>query len=85
MLFFRLASIVLITGIQLVVAADAKPEFTPPGVLVSVGDSDTVLQPHVGQADDVVNETRFIRGLLMQRQVSCPHVCSDSRLCCRVG
>jgi len=84
MLLFQLASIVLTIGIRLVVAADAQPEFTPPGVLTSVGDSDTALQPYPGQADDAVNETKFIRGLLTQRQASCSSgygVCSGGGCC----
>ena len=74
MLLFRLASIVLVAGIQLVVAADAKPEFAPPEILTSAGDPDATLQPYVGnpvQAGDAVNETKLIRGLLMQRQSGC--------------
>ena len=74
MLLFRLASIVFIAGIQLVVAADAQPEFATPDVLTSAGDPDTTLQPHVGnpvQGDDAVNETKLIRGLLMTRQSGC--------------
>jgi len=83
MLLFKLASIVLIAGIQLVVAANAQPEFAPPEVLTSAGDPDTTLQPYVGnpvQGGDAVNETKLIRGLLMTRQSSCPGgygVCND--------
>jgi len=74
MLLFRLTSILLIAGIQLVAAADEKPEFATPDILASLGDPDTTLKPHVGnpvEADDAVDETKLIRGLLVTRQ-SCP-------------
>lgn len=74
-MLFRLASIVLVTGIQLVVAANDQPEFAPPDVFTSLGDPDTTLQPYTGnpvKSDDAVNETKLIRGLLMARQSACP-------------
>lgn len=80
-MLFRLTSILLIVGIQLVAAAD-KPEFATPDILASLGDPDTMLKPHVGkpvQAGDAVDETKVIRGLLMARQ-SCPGgygLCND--------
>ena len=72
---FRFASILLVVFIRLVVAADGQPEFAPPDLLVSIGDPDTTLKPYVGnpvKADNAVDETRVIRGLLMTRQSSCP-------------
>lgn len=82
MLLFRLASILLVAGIQVVAAADERPEFATPEILSSVGDPDTTLRPHVGnpvKSDDAVDETHLIRGLLMTRQ-SCPGgygLCND--------
>jgi hypothetical protein len=81
MFLFRLASIFLVAGIQIVAAADGKPEFATPDILVS-GDSDTTLKPYVGKpvkGDEAVNETKLIRGLLTTRQ-SCPGgygLCND--------
>ena len=82
MMLFRLTSVLLIVGIQLVAAADEKPEFATPDILASLGDPDTMLKPHIGnpvQADNAVDETKVIRGLLMARQ-SCPGgygLCND--------
>ena len=82
MLLFRLTSILLIAGIQLVAAADDKPAFATPDIFASLGDSDTTLRPHVGKpvhGDDAVDETKLIRGLLVTRQ-SCPGgygLCND--------
>jgi hypothetical protein len=83
MLLFRLASIILVAGLQLVAAADDQPEFAVPDVLASTGDPDTTLQPYVGnpvKGDNAVDETKLIRGLLMTRQSSCPGgygLCND--------
>ena len=81
-MLFRLASILLIAGVQIVVAAGDKPEFAPPDIFSSVDDPDTTLQPYVGKpvvGDDAVNESKLIRGLLVTRQ-SCPGgygLCND--------
>lgn len=71
MLLFRLISIVLVAGVQLVSAAEDEP----------VGDSDTALRLYVGSP---VDETKVIRGLLVTRQSSCPigyGACSDGGCC----
>jgi hypothetical protein len=81
MLLFQLASIFFVAGIQVVAAADGKPEFATPDILVS-GDPDTTLKPYVGnlvKGDETVNEIKLIRGLLTTRQ-SCPGgygLCND--------
>lgn len=82
MLFFKLASVLLVAGVQIFVAAGDLPEFAPPDLLTSVDDPGTVLQPYVGnpvKSNNAVDETKVIRGLLMTRQ-SCPGgygLCND--------
>jgi len=74
MLLFRFASILLIAGVRVVVAVDGQPEFAPPDLFASAGDPDTMLKPYVGspiKADNTVDDTKVIRGLLMARQ-NCP-------------
>ena len=74
-MLFRFASILFVAFIRLVAAADGQPEFAPPDLLVSIGDPDMTLKPYVGspvKADNAVDETKVIRGLLMTRQPSCP-------------
>ena len=74
-MLFRFASIVLVAAIRLVVVADGQSEFAPPDLLVSIGDHDMTLKPYVGnpvKADNAVDETKLIRGLLMTRQSGCP-------------
>ena len=84
-MLLRLASILLIASIHIVAAAGDKPEFAPPDILVTTEDPDETLRPYVGnpvEADDAVDETKLIRGLLMTRQLRCPGgygLCSDGR------
>jgi hypothetical protein len=85
MLFFPLASILLVVGAQVVAAADDQPEFIPPGVLAFGETPGTPLRPYVGkpvQVDNAVDDTKVIRGLLARsiKRQSCPSgygVCND--------
>lgn len=84
MLLFKLVSILLVVGIQVIAAAGERPEFAPPDILTSVGDPDATLKPHVGnpvEAYDAIDadETRSLRWLLVTRR-SCPSghgLCTD--------
>ena len=86
MLSFRLVSIALVAGIQLVAAGDNQPEFAPPDILTSAGDPYTALQPYVWNlvnANNAVDGTKLIRGLIT-RQSGCPagdETCSDGGCC----
>jgi hypothetical protein len=77
MLSFKLASIFLVAGIQVFVAADDLPLFATPGAILASGDSDTALEPFVGgpvQSEDQLDDTKVIRGLLARafKRQSCP-------------
>ena len=67
MLLVHFVSILAMAGV-LAVAADDPPQFAPPEILVSDGDSDSqVLMPHIGnpvRTQDAVDDTKVIRGLL---------------------
>lgn len=85
MLLFQLASILLVAGIQIFVAADDRPDSAPPEILAAGGGSNTTLLPHVGnpvRTDDAVSDTKVIRGLLMRamKRQTCPGgygLCND--------
>ena len=70
------SSILLVLCARLVtIVADDRPQFAPPGVLSSDGDSGAVLQPFVGipaAGDGAVDDTKLIRELLVTRQSGCP-------------
>ena len=78
----RFLSILLVIGIQAVFVAGQS--FAPPEILAA-RDPDTILQPRAGRladegADDAVNDSKVISGLLGIRQDSCPTnyaLCND--------
>lgn len=73
-MLLRLLSVLLVVGVQVVFVV--SQDFAPPEILAAK-DPDTVLQPLGGQranedADDAVNGSKVIRGLLGVRQNDCP-------------
>ena len=81
---FRLASVFLLAGVQIFVAAD-DADYAPPEILAAGGNPDGDLVPYVGKpvsSQDAVDDTRVIRGLLKRvlKRQSCPGgygLCND--------